>query len=79
MVQILEFAILARAPYTLLKEAVYIRPTLAEGFWSRWRRSSRLTSDLGDRTRPLGTAPFEPDALNKCILRPPHKQNSVDT
>jgi dihydrolipoamide dehydrogenase len=34
LVQILEFVILAGAPYTLLKGAVYIHPTLAEGFWT---------------------------------------------
>ncbi len=34
LVQILYAAMLARAPYTLLKGAVYIHPTLAEGFWS---------------------------------------------
>ncbi len=32
--QILEFVMLAGAPYTLLKGAVYIHPTLAEGFWT---------------------------------------------
>jgi pyruvate/2-oxoglutarate dehydrogenase complex dihydrolipoamide dehydrogenase (E3) component len=34
LVQILGFVMLARAPYTLLKGAVYIHPTLAEGFWT---------------------------------------------
>jgi pyruvate/2-oxoglutarate dehydrogenase complex dihydrolipoamide dehydrogenase (E3) component len=34
LVQILEFVMLAGAPYQLLKGAVYIHPTLAEGFWS---------------------------------------------
>jgi dihydrolipoamide dehydrogenase len=34
LVQILEFVMLASAPYTLLKGAVYIHPTLAEGFWT---------------------------------------------
>jgi pyruvate/2-oxoglutarate dehydrogenase complex dihydrolipoamide dehydrogenase (E3) component len=34
LVQIIEFAMLAGAPYTLLKGAIYIHPTLAEGFWS---------------------------------------------
>jgi pyruvate/2-oxoglutarate dehydrogenase complex dihydrolipoamide dehydrogenase (E3) component len=34
LVQILYAVMLARAPYTLLKGAVYIHPTLAEGFWS---------------------------------------------
>ena len=33
LVQILEFVMRAGAPYTLLKGAVYIHPTLAEGFW----------------------------------------------
>ncbi len=34
LVQILGFVMQAGAPYTLLKGAVYIHPTLAEGFWS---------------------------------------------
>ncbi len=34
LVQILGAMILADAPYTILKGAVYIHPTLAEGFWS---------------------------------------------
>lgn len=34
LVQILGFAMLAGAPYTLLKGAIYIHPTLAEGFWT---------------------------------------------
>jgi pyruvate/2-oxoglutarate dehydrogenase complex dihydrolipoamide dehydrogenase (E3) component len=34
LVQIIEFVMLAGAPYRLLKGAVYIHPTLAEGFWS---------------------------------------------
>jgi len=34
LVQILEFVMRAGAPYTLLKGAVYIHPTLAEGFWT---------------------------------------------
>jgi pyruvate/2-oxoglutarate dehydrogenase complex dihydrolipoamide dehydrogenase (E3) component len=34
LVQIIGFVMLAGAPYTLLKGAVYIHPTLAEGFWS---------------------------------------------
>jgi pyruvate/2-oxoglutarate dehydrogenase complex dihydrolipoamide dehydrogenase (E3) component len=34
LVQILEFVMLAGAPYTLMKGAVYIHPTLAEGFWT---------------------------------------------
>jgi pyruvate/2-oxoglutarate dehydrogenase complex dihydrolipoamide dehydrogenase (E3) component len=34
LVQILGFVMLAGAPYTLLKGAVYIHPTLAEGFWA---------------------------------------------
>jgi pyruvate/2-oxoglutarate dehydrogenase complex dihydrolipoamide dehydrogenase (E3) component len=34
LVQILEFVMLAGAPYRLLKGAVYIHPTLAEGFWT---------------------------------------------
>ena len=32
--QILHAAMLAGAPYTLLKAAVYIHPTLAEGLWT---------------------------------------------
>jgi pyruvate/2-oxoglutarate dehydrogenase complex dihydrolipoamide dehydrogenase (E3) component len=34
IVQLLGVAMMAGAPYTLLKGAVYIHPTLAEGFWS---------------------------------------------
>jgi pyruvate/2-oxoglutarate dehydrogenase complex dihydrolipoamide dehydrogenase (E3) component len=34
LVQILEFVMLAGAKYQLLKGAVYIHPTLAEGFWT---------------------------------------------
>jgi pyruvate/2-oxoglutarate dehydrogenase complex dihydrolipoamide dehydrogenase (E3) component len=34
LVQILHTMMLARAPYTLLKGAIYIHPTLAEGFWT---------------------------------------------
>jgi pyruvate/2-oxoglutarate dehydrogenase complex dihydrolipoamide dehydrogenase (E3) component len=34
LVHILETLMLAGAPYTLLKGAIYIHPTLAEGFWS---------------------------------------------
>ena len=34
LVQILGIVMLAEAPYQLLKGAVYIHPTLAEGFWS---------------------------------------------
>ena len=34
LVQILGAIMLARAPYTLLKGAVYIHPTLAEGFYA---------------------------------------------
>jgi pyruvate/2-oxoglutarate dehydrogenase complex dihydrolipoamide dehydrogenase (E3) component len=34
LVQILGFVMLAGAPYTLLKGAIYIHPTLAEGFWN---------------------------------------------
>ncbi len=34
LVQLLGVAMMANAPYTLLKGAVYIHPTLAEGFWS---------------------------------------------
>jgi pyruvate/2-oxoglutarate dehydrogenase complex dihydrolipoamide dehydrogenase (E3) component len=34
LVQLLGAVMLAGAPYTLLKGAVYIHPTLAEGFWA---------------------------------------------
>ncbi len=34
LVQLLGLVMLAGAPYTLLKGAVYIHPTLAEGFWT---------------------------------------------
>jgi pyruvate/2-oxoglutarate dehydrogenase complex dihydrolipoamide dehydrogenase (E3) component len=34
LVQTLGFVMLAGAPYTLMKGAIYIHPTLAEGFWT---------------------------------------------
>ncbi len=34
LVQILSTLMLAKQPYTLLKGAIYIHPTLAEGFFS---------------------------------------------
>jgi pyruvate/2-oxoglutarate dehydrogenase complex dihydrolipoamide dehydrogenase (E3) component len=34
LVQTIGFVMLAGAPYTLMKGAIYIHPTLAEGFWS---------------------------------------------
>ena len=34
LVHVIHAVMLAGAPYTLLKGAVYIHPTLAEGFWS---------------------------------------------
>jgi pyruvate/2-oxoglutarate dehydrogenase complex dihydrolipoamide dehydrogenase (E3) component len=34
LVQILSAVMLADAPYTILKGAIYIHPTLAEGFWT---------------------------------------------
>src|SRR5206468_2977849 len=34
LVQILGAVMLAGAPYTLLKGAIYIHPTLAEGIWT---------------------------------------------
>jgi pyruvate/2-oxoglutarate dehydrogenase complex dihydrolipoamide dehydrogenase (E3) component len=34
LVQILHAVMLARAAYTILKGAIYIHPTLAEGFWT---------------------------------------------
>lgn len=34
LVQIIHALMLAKAPYTLMKGAIYIHPTLAEGFWS---------------------------------------------
>jgi pyruvate/2-oxoglutarate dehydrogenase complex dihydrolipoamide dehydrogenase (E3) component len=34
LVQLLHAVMLAGAPYTLLKGAIYIHPTLAEGFWT---------------------------------------------
>ncbi len=34
LVQILSAVMAAKAPYTLLKGAIYIHPTLAEGFWT---------------------------------------------
>jgi pyruvate/2-oxoglutarate dehydrogenase complex dihydrolipoamide dehydrogenase (E3) component len=43
LVQILAAVMLAGAPYTLLKGAIYIHPTLAEGFWT-----------LMEQVRPVG-------------------------
>jgi pyruvate/2-oxoglutarate dehydrogenase complex dihydrolipoamide dehydrogenase (E3) component len=34
LVQIIEFVMLSGSPYALLRGAIYIHPTLAEGFWS---------------------------------------------
>jgi|SRR5579864_1457227 len=34
LVQIISFVMLAGAPYTLMKGAIYIHPILAEGFWT---------------------------------------------
>jgi pyruvate/2-oxoglutarate dehydrogenase complex dihydrolipoamide dehydrogenase (E3) component len=34
LVQTLGAVMLAKAPYTLLKGAIYTHPTLAEGFWT---------------------------------------------
>ncbi len=34
LVQILGAVMLAGAPYTILKGAIFIHPTLAEGFWT---------------------------------------------
>jgi pyruvate/2-oxoglutarate dehydrogenase complex dihydrolipoamide dehydrogenase (E3) component len=34
LIHVLHTLMLARAPYTLLKGAIYIHPTLAEGFWT---------------------------------------------
>jgi pyruvate/2-oxoglutarate dehydrogenase complex dihydrolipoamide dehydrogenase (E3) component len=42
LVQILEFVMLASAPYTLLKGAIYIHPTLAEGFWTLMDQVKRV-------------------------------------
>jgi pyruvate/2-oxoglutarate dehydrogenase complex dihydrolipoamide dehydrogenase (E3) component len=44
LVQILEFAMLGDVPYTLLKGAVYIHPTLAEGFWTLMEEVKPLDS-----------------------------------
>jgi dihydrolipoamide dehydrogenase len=46
VVQILGFVMLAGAPYTLLKGAVYIHPTLAEGLWT-----------LMEEVKPVTTTP----------------------
>jgi pyruvate/2-oxoglutarate dehydrogenase complex dihydrolipoamide dehydrogenase (E3) component len=43
LVQILSFAMLAGAPYTLLKGAIYIHPTLAEGFWTLMEQVQPVT------------------------------------
>jgi pyruvate/2-oxoglutarate dehydrogenase complex dihydrolipoamide dehydrogenase (E3) component len=43
LVQILGAVMLAGAPYTLLKGAVYIHPTLAEGFWTLMEAVTAVT------------------------------------
>ena len=42
LVQILGAVMLAAAPYTVLKGAVYIHPTLAEGFWTLMEEVKRV-------------------------------------
>jgi pyruvate/2-oxoglutarate dehydrogenase complex dihydrolipoamide dehydrogenase (E3) component len=42
VVQILSTLMLAEKPYTLLKGAIYIHPTLAEGFWSLMESVKRV-------------------------------------
>jgi pyruvate/2-oxoglutarate dehydrogenase complex dihydrolipoamide dehydrogenase (E3) component len=34
LIHVLHTLMMAGAPYTLLKGAIYIHPTLAEGFWT---------------------------------------------
>lgn len=41
LVQILGAVMLAGAPYTLFQGAVYIHPTLAEGFWTLMEQVER--------------------------------------
>jgi hypothetical protein len=55
LVQILAFVMRAGAPYTLLKGAVCIHPTLAEGFWTLMEEVKpvdRRTAHRADTTRP---------------------------
>ena len=40
--QSLLFVMLAGAPYTLLKGAIFIHPTLAEGFWTLMEEVKRV-------------------------------------
>ena len=57
LVQILEFVMRADAPYTLLKGAVYIHPTLAEGFWTLMEEVKPVdcrTAHRSDTTRSMG-------------------------
>ena len=42
LVQILHAVMLAGAPYTVLKGAIYIHPTLAEGFWTLMEEVKRV-------------------------------------
>ena len=42
LVQILGFIMLSCAAYTLLKGAIYIHPTLAEGFWTLMEEVKRV-------------------------------------
>jgi len=60
LVQILGFVMLAGAPYTLLKGAIYIHPTLAEGFWSLMEGvKSEAASDH------IGNWKMKPDCNNR--------------
>ena len=43
LVQILHAMMLAGAPYTLLKGAIYVHPTLAEGFWGLMEDVKEIT------------------------------------
>jgi pyruvate/2-oxoglutarate dehydrogenase complex dihydrolipoamide dehydrogenase (E3) component len=52
LIQILSTLMLARAPYTLLKGAIYIHPTLAEGFYT-----------LMDAVKPAEEGPRVPEEM----------------
>lgn len=45
LVQIISAVMLARAPWTVLRDAVYIHPTMAEGLWSLMDEASRAKVD----------------------------------
>lgn len=56
LVQILSAAMLADAPYTLLKGAIYIHPTLAEGFWTLMEEVKPVDSEPPPESSGAGKA-----------------------